>query len=226
MLIKRVGITAALCVFGSAITPEISGAVYRLAAAVRRREIAGVVDLVPSYTSLMVRFDPLITDFDAVSARIKEAEQDEDPASGENGAVIEIPVCYGGEYGPDLADVAEHTGLSPEEVIRLHSERIYPIYMLGFLPGFPYLGGLDPKLFTPRLSSPRKAIPAGSVGIGGQQTGIYPMESPGGWQLIGRTPMKLFDPSMPLPYHAGDSIRFIPVSEEEYRQEAERWRSK
>ena len=132
--------------------------------------------------------------------------------------IFEIPVCYGGEYGPDIANIAEHAGLSEEEVIRVHSSRDYLIYMLGFLPGFTYLGGLDERLHTPRLANPRIRIPAGSVGIGGSQTGIYPLDSPGGWQLMGMTPVKTYDPSreMPILVEAGDYIRFVPVDEAEY----------
>ncbi len=133
---------------------------------------------------------------------------------------MEIPVCYGGSFGPDLSFVAEHGKITEEEVIRIHSSRDYRIYMLGFLPGFPYLGGMDERIFTPRLNSPRTRIPAGSVGIGGEQTGIYPMDSPGGWQLIGRTPYRLFKPEQvrkPL-YEAGDSIRFVPINQEEYKE--------
>ena len=134
------------------------------------------------------------------------------------GRLVEIPVCYGGDFGEDLGFVAAHGGLTEEEVIRIHSGRDYRIYMLGFLPGFPYLGGLDSRLFTPRLSAPRVKIPAGSVGIGGEQTGIYPLESPGGWQLIGRTPLTLFSPERggALPYKPGDRIRFVPISPQEY----------
>ena len=132
--------------------------------------------------------------------------------------VWEIPVVYGGTYGPDLSAIAEHAGISEEEVIRIHSSKDYLIYMLGFLPGFTYLGGLDEKIHTPRLASPRVRIPAGSVGIGGSQTGIYPMDSPGGWQLMGMTPVKTYDPERetPILVESGDYIRFVPVTEEEY----------
>ena len=136
--------------------------------------------------------------------------------------MVTIPVCYGGDYGPDLAFVAQHAGLSEREVIRRHTAPKYRIYMLGFLPGFPYLGGLDPALFTPRLQNPRTAIPAGSVGIGGQQTGIYPVASPGGWQLIGRTPLKLFDPDRPLRYAAGDRIRFAAITPQQFETLAQK----
>ena len=132
--------------------------------------------------------------------------------------VFEIPVCYGGEFGPDLATIAEHAGLSEQEVIDIHTSTDYLIYMLGFLPGFTYLGGLDERIHTPRLANPRIRIPAGSVGIGGSQTGIYPMDSPGGWQLMGLTPVKTYDPDreVPILVEAGDYIRFVPVDRAEY----------
>jgi len=226
MRLKPVGITGVMCVLGDEICNETRLAVSALASALQGMQIPGVIETVPSFTSLMVRYNPALTDYAAVCRAVTEAEKNMASGDGDSGRLVEIPVCYGGEFGPDLAFVAEHAGLSEREVIRLHTSCAYPIYMLGFLPGFPYLGGLDPRLFTPRLTSPRKAIPTGSVGIGGQQTGIYPMESPGGWQLIGRTPLKLFDPSKPLLYRAGDSIRFIEISEQEYYREAEKWQLK
>src|SRR5262249_55828790 len=127
---------------------------------------------------------------------------------------IDIPVCYGGECGPDLEDVARHTGLAPAEVIARHSAVTYLVYFLGFSPGFPYLGGLAPELATPRLSAPRKRVPAGSVAIGGRQTGVYPVESPGGWRIIGRTDLRLFDPNAEPPalLRTGDSVRFVSVN--------------
>ena len=141
-------------------------------------------------------------------------------AGAQRKRVFEIPVCYGGAYGPDLKTIADHAGLTQEEVIRIHSSRDYLIYMLGFLPGFCYLGGLAERIHTPRLANPRKNIRAGSVGIGGSQTGIYPLDSPGGWQLMGMTPVKTYDPEREIPIlvEAGDYIRFIPVDEGEYRR--------
>ena len=128
-------------------------------------------------------------------------------------------MCYGGEYGPDLSFVAEHNGLTPEEVVKRHSEGLYLVYMLGFLPGFAYMGGMDESIACPRLTSPRTKIPAGSVGIAGTQTGIYPLASPGGWQLIGRTPLKMFSingEQTTFALSAGDRVRFMPITEAEY----------
>ncbi len=189
----------------------------------------GFGETVPGFLSLLVRFDALRLDYDQAYRELerlaKQALRGEagsacaaKGAGSDTGRLVEIPVCYGGVYGEDLGFVAKNGGLTEEEVIRIHSGRDYRIYMLGFLPGFPYLGGMDPRLFTPRLSTPRVKIPAGSVGIGGEQTGIYPIESPGGWQLIGRTPLTLFSPETggALPYEPGDRIRFVPISEEEY----------
>ena len=132
--------------------------------------------------------------------------------------IVPIPVCYGGEFGPDLANVAQLAGLSEDEVIAIHTERDYLIDMLGFLPGFAYLGGLDERLHTPRLTVPRTRIEPGSVGIGGAQTGIYPLASPGGWQIIGRTPLKPYDPDReePILYAAGEYLRFVPITPDEY----------
>ncbi|MGV3465566.1 MAG: 5-oxoprolinase subunit PxpB, partial [Heyndrickxia sp.] len=132
--------------------------------------------------------------------------------------VVEIPVCYGGDFGPDLETVASMNGLSTEEVIQIHSSAEYTVYMIGFAPGFPYLGGMSEKIATPRLPSPRLKIPERTVGIAGNQTGVYPIETPGGWQLIGRTPIKLFRPQDEVPslLHAGDKVRFKPISYEEY----------
>ena len=173
------------------------------------------LEIVPENIPLDIRYE----DDDLIIVNVKDYIKNPKP----NGyrslhLVVEIPVFYGGSYGEDLKDVAAHAGLTEEEVIKLHSSVDYNIYMLGFLPGFPYLGGLDPKLFTPRLDNPRTKIPEGSVGIGGEQTGIYPLESPGGWRLIGRTPLKLYDPDreQPFLYQAGDYIRFVPITAEEY----------
>ena len=222
--IRPVGACGVLAVLGSRISEETGARVAAFEQAVRRAHIAGVTETVPAFASLLVRYDPLRADYDGVSAALRTLAGELTAEGAQAGRTVDVPVCYGGTYGEDLPAVARHAGLSEEEVIRLHSGRTYRIYMLGFLPGFPYLGGLDERLFTPRLPSPRTRIPAGSVGIGGEQTGIYPMESPGGWQLIGRTPLCLFAPGRELPYAAGDSIRFVPIDAREFERLAARER--
>ena len=206
-----VGDTGLLVSFEQRIAQSIGAAAAALNTRVAAAAIPGVVETVPAFASLLIFYDPLVTEYDAVADAVQKLAQapGSDTAAGE-GRLVEIPVCYGGTFGPDLPFVAEHAGLTEKEVIELHTGREYRIYMLGFLPGFPYLGGLDERLFTPRLPTPRTAIPAGSVGIGGEQTGIYPIASPGGWQLIGRTPLKLFDPA------AGALIRFKPITREAF----------
>ena len=216
--VHPVGDSALLAVFEQRLAPEIGAAVAARNARLLAAAIPGVGETVPAFASLMVTYDPLVTDYDTVAAAVLKLSAAADSGStAETGKLVTIPVCYGGEFGPDLPFVAQHAGLTEAEVIALHAGRDYRIYMLGFLPGFPYLGGLDERLFTPRLDTPRTAIPAGAVGIGGEQTGISPIASPGGWQLIGRTPHKLFDPAAgALPYAAGDRIRFQPITREEF----------
>ena len=215
------GDAAIVVEFGTVIDPEINRKVQMLNAKVQ--QLDGIIETVPTFRSLMIVYDPMKWNFGKLKRKVMRmpvAESEQAAA----GRCVEIPVCYGGSYGEDLKDVAAHAGLTEDEVIRLHSEREYPVYMIGFLPGFPYLGGMDSRLETPRLSSPRTAIPAGSVGIGGAQTGIYPLESPGGWRLIGRTPLRLYDPEReePVWLRAGDTIRFVPITEEEFKS----WPSK
>lgn len=217
-----VGDCALLAVCGSKIDEAVGDKVSALDGAVHAANLPGVVETVPAFASLLVRYDPLRTDYDTLAAALGPLVQKTRPRRHHGGRVVTIPVCYGGDYGPDLAFVAQHAGLSEREVIRRHTAPKYRIYMLGFLPGFPYLGGLDPALFTPRLQNPRTAIPAGSVGIGGQQTGIYPVASPGGWQLIGRTPLKLFDPDCPLRYAAGNRIRFAAITPQQFETLAQK----
>ena len=213
-----VGDCALLAEFAQRIAPDIGAAVAALNSRVLTAKLPGVVETIPAFASLLITYDPLVTEYDTIADAVQKlADADGADAAAEEGRLVTIPVCYGGDFGPDLPFVAQHAGMTEEEVIALHAGREYQIYMLGFLPGFPYLGGLDERLFTPRLGTPRTAIPAGAVGIGGEQTGIYPIASPGGWQLIGRTPLKLFDPaSGTLPYAAGDRIRFTPITAAEF----------
>jgi len=167
-------------------------------------------DVVPGMNNLTILFDPLVADNDGLADRLLTA-WNKVTAIKKNGRHIDIPVTYGGERGPDLTVVAEHTGLSIAEIVQRHTAADYIVYFLGFQPGFAYMGGLDPRLATPRRSEPRLVVPAGSVGIGGSQTAIYPAASPGGWQVIGHTDVRLFDPSAlpPTLLQPGDHIRFV-----------------
>lgn len=187
-------------------------------AAIDEGKIKGIVELVPTYGSLLVVYDQLAVGYAGLIEQLKILAEGLEGVEIPDREVVEIPVVYGGEYGPDLGIVAQLNSLSEDEVIKRHSEAEYPIYMLGFVAGFPYLGGMDKSIAAPRKQTPRLKIPAGSVGIAGQQTGIYSVESPGGWQIIGRTPLKLYDADgeKPILLRAGQSIRFKPITEAEY----------
>jgi inhibitor of KinA len=196
----------------------------RVAAAVRRLAesgLPGVIECVPGFTSLTIHYDPLqLPPAGSLDAALAHLLAHLDESAGDDGRLVEIPVCYGGEFGPDLEAVASLRGLAPGDVVALHAGAEYRVHLVGFVPGFPYLDGLDARLATPRRESPRTAVPAGSVGIGGAQTGIYPVESPGGWQLIGRTPLRLFDAHRDPPalLRAGDRIRFAAVDADAFRR--------
>ncbi len=210
---------AALVVeFGSEISDAINDKVQAMGKSILDAQLLGVREVIPTFRSLMVTFDPVQTHFSALCRKLKKLEKNCQISEGTKKRVIKIPCCYSGAFGPDMADLAAHAGMSEQEVIAVHSGTDYRIYMMGFLPGFAYLGGLDKRLEMPRLKTPRVRIPAGAVGIGGSQTGVYPLDSPGGWRLIGRTPLELYDPKH-SPYilcHAGEYIRFVPISPEEY----------
>lgn len=216
--ILTAGDSSLLIEFGKEISPEINQKITATVQLMKEQHIEGVVDIIPAFCSLLINYDPRVIRYDELKSRMRDLVKMDIKAEAGRKKVYEIPVCYGGAYGPDIENIAKHAGLSVEEVIEIHSSRDYLIYMLGFLPGFTYLGGLDERIHTPRLANPRLKINAGSVGIGGSQTGIYPMDSPGGWQLMGMTPVKTYDPSreVPILVEAGDYIRFVPVSEEEY----------
>jgi len=205
------GDAALLCELPAPATLVQQQRIWALAA--QAREWPGVGEVLPGMNNLTLTFDPTAIDLDALTAQVLQAWP-QLSATAIEGRRVEIPVAYGGEHGPDLADVAAHTGLTPAEVVRRHSAGEYVVYLLGFLPGFAFMGGLAPELATPRRAEPRTAVPARSVGIGGEQTGIYPLVSPGGWQLIGRTSLQMFDPAAESPtlLRPGDRVRFVVES--------------
>ena len=212
---------------GDSVSPEINRRIRGLMLEIENTMVPGVIDLVPSYRSLLVYYDPKVIPVKELKARLEGIEESLDEGALGDSHIIHIPTLYGGQYGPDLEFVAEHAGLSTAEVVRIHSGTDYLVYTVGFSPGFPYLGGLSDRLCTPRLDTPRTEIPGGSVGIGDSQTGVYPVASPGGWRLIGRTPLSVFDPNGEPPslFCAGDYARFVPIgSEEEYLEIEQRVR--
>ena len=206
--------------FGDEISPEVNEKVRRMALAIQAESIEGMIETVPTYRSLLVLYNPLILPADELKKRLIRLEEELKQTSFPDPKLTKIPVLYGGAYGPDLEGVARHHQISPEEVVRLHCSKPYFIYMIGFMPGFPYMGELPDTLITPRLKTPRLSVPAGSVAIAQKQTGIYPMESPGGWQIVGRTPIKLFDPEKDPPalLQMGDLVQFYPISEKEFKE--------
>jgi inhibitor of KinA len=223
MTIEPLGDSALLVRLVDEFDPDQSlDAVLRATEALNAAALPGVVELVPAYTTVGVFFDPARTGLDALRTEIEEALRETQPARSHagTGSTIEVPVCYENEFAPDLREVAWHAELSVEEVVQRHASAIYRVSCVGFTPGFPYLSGLPAELATPRRDSPRKRIPPGSVGIGGTQTGIYPSISPGGWNIIGRTPLRLFNVQSEPPalFHAGDRVRFRRISREEFEQ--------
>jgi inhibitor of KinA len=209
--------------FGNEISEATNSKVRNLYVALSKYKVAGIEEMTPTYRSLLIHYNPLAIKLDTLQRKVKELLENLDKVEIPKPRIIEIPTVYGGEYGPDLSFVAEHNGITPEDVVSIHSSVDYLIYMLGFTPGFPYLGGMSEKIAAPRLSAPRTKIPAGSVGIAGKQTGIYPIESPGGWQLIGRTPLSLYSPKRqpPIVLQAGDYVRFVPISADKYNEISE-----
>ena len=213
---------------GDEISIECNRRVHSLHKAIFRADLPGVVDVIPTYRSILVEYDAMQVSYADINASLLDIDAGSADTPQDDATVIHLPVLYGGEYGPDLEHVAQNAGMSADEVVDLHSGTEYPVYMMGFTPGFPYLGGMSERIATPRLSTPRGVIPAGSVGIAEAQTGVYPIESPGGWQLIGRTPLRLFDVDRTPPslIDAGDCVRFVPLADEdEYRHIEEQVRA-
>ena len=205
---------------GDEISSSVNRWVRKLFFAVMENPIVGLIETVPAYRSLLITYDPLITDVATVTHWIEDMQEKMDRIQIPEPKTVEIPVVYGGEYGPDLEWVARYHKISTREAIRLHTETIYQVYMIGFTPGFPYMGELPEQLTVPRRETPRTVMPEGSVAIAQRQTGIYPVESPGGWHILGRTPLKLFHPtqSPPTLIEMGDVVRFFPIKEREFRQ--------
>ncbi|WP_255294886.1 5-oxoprolinase subunit PxpB [Bacillus sp. AFS041924] len=237
MKMKPLGDSAVLIQLGTEINPEVHLKVKALTEYLETHPFNGFIECVPAFTSVTVFYNPLLihqmykkenksffhieknfSPFKVVCSIIGEIIIGIEVAKEREQRVVEIPVCYGGEFGPDLEFVAESNRLSTNEIIDIHSNGEYLVYMIGFAPGFPYLGGMSEKITTPRRNSPRLSIPAGTVGIAGNQTGVYPISTPGGWQLIGRTPIELFCPTKNPPslLQSGDVVKFVPISLEEY----------
>ena len=208
---------------GDEISPAVNQKVQELFSAIDRQRSKGIVDLVPSYRSLLVIYDPLCISLDEIKAGIKDIWNNPDQSRLPQPQTVKIPVVYGGEHGPDLQLVAQYHNLTPREVIDFHTSPSYRVYMIGFTPGYPYLGEVLDAIATPRRETPRTLVPKGSVGITQRQTGIYPVDSPGGWQIIGWTPVKLFDPFGKPPSHLvmGDRVQFHAIT----AQEASQWQT-
>lgn len=204
--------------FGAEINPEVNRMVHAFAHLTNQKRIPGIGELIPSYCSLLIYYDPFLLSFAQVTCWLEGLLGGESLEAEAPSVLKEVPVLYGGEYGPDLEFVAKHNRISPEEVIRLHTSQPYLVYVVGFSPGFSAMGVVPPQIQAPRLANPRTKVPGGSVGIGGQQTGIYAVESPGGWQLIGRTPLRLFNLAKDPPsfFQAGDYCRFYGITEQEF----------
>jgi len=217
--IVAAGDSALLVELPQSIDPATSGRMLGLARAIGARHGSSVRDLVVGYCSLTVYFDPVAVDAAWLESAIRSAADEIGEGPEVNGVTVDVPVCYGGDLGPDLADVARRAGCSEEDVVALHTGTIYRVYMVGFVPGFPYMARVDPRLALPRRPSPRPRVPAGSVAIAAGQTGIYPADTPGGWHLIGRTPVKPYDPARaePFLFKAGDRVRFHSIDAAAFR---------
>lgn len=227
--IKPLGDSALIVQLGEGIDTTIHEKVKSLSNLLTKHPFDGLIEFVPAYNNITVYYSPYevrkanpngLLAYQKVSSHMENLVQQITIGSKLETRIVKIPVCYGGELGPDLEHVANYNHMSAEDVIRIHSESDCLVYMLGFAPGFPFMGGMDERIATPRKETPRLSIPVGSVGIAGKQTGIYPLVTPGGWQIIGRTPLDLFLPEMSPPtlLQAGDKIHFVPISQVEYNE--------
>lgn len=219
--ISPVGDCAISIDFGQVIDPKINRQIRQVIEQIKVLQLDGIIELVPTYCALLVQYDAMVYTYSDICKILEPTLQESVmDSANELVTIVEIPTVYGGEFGPDLGFVASHNHISEAEVVSIHSGTDYLVYMLGFIPGFTYLGGMDPRIATPRLSSPRTLIPAGSVGIAGEQTGTYPSDSPGGWQIIGRTPLTMYDMSKKQAalLRAGDYVRYVPIDENEFHR--------
>ena len=199
-------------------SPEVSAGVKALAMLLRERLAGAIEDLIPSYASLLVLLDPLRTDHDRVGALVRECLAELGSLEPDQGRLVEVPVYYAPESGEDIEALGERSGLGWQGVAELHASLEYRVYAIGFAPGFAYLGAVDERIAAPRLATPRKSVPRGAVAIADRQTAVYPSPSPGGWNLIGRSPMSMFDPSRsdPMPMRVGDRVRFVPIDRSQF----------
>ena len=219
--ISPVGDRAISIDFGQVIDPTINRHIRQTIERIKELQLDGIIELVPTYCALLVEYDAMLYSYSEICNIIEPTlEKGMTDTTNELVTVVEVPTVYGGEFGPDLSFVASHNHLSEDEVISIHSGTDYLVYMLVFIPGFTYLGVMYPRIATPRLSSPRTLISAGSVGIAGEQTGTYPSDSPGGWQIIGRTPVTMYDMSKAQAalLNAGDYVRYVPIDESEFHR--------
>lgn len=216
--IRTAGDAALVVELPARVDADTSARIIAMADGVRQRFGAVVRDAVVGYHTMTVYFDPVALDGRWLEGELADLAAAPGPIAATGGATIEVPVCYGGDFGPDLPAVAAFAGLSESDVVGLHSGGEYRVFVVGFVPGFAYMGLLDPRLAIPRRPSPRMRVPAGSVAIAAGQTGIYPMETPGGWHLIGRTPVAPFDPARvePVLFRPGDRVRFRPIAREQF----------
>jgi KipI family sensor histidine kinase inhibitor len=217
--IVEAGDAAVMVEFEDRIDPAINRQAIDLACAVRKAAIFGVRDVAQTYRSVAVHFDPIRTDYNALTTLLRaEASAIKPVDAGPVEDPIRVPVCYGGRFGPDLSMVAAFAGATETDVVRIHTERTYRVFMLGFVPGFAYMASVDERIAAPRLSTPRAETPLGSVGIAGLQTGVYPASTPGGWRIVGRTPLRPFDLDRrePFLFKAGDAVRFYAIDPADY----------
>ena len=211
-MLKPLGDSALLVQLGHEINPALNQRIHALNALLQN-PIHGILETVPAYSTLLIHYDPLTLTFDQAAHWVRDKMTQLDDSFHRTPRRLEVPVRYGGASGPDLEAVAVSKNISPADMIRIHSEREYTVYMIGFTPGFPYMGTLDERLIMPRMETPRALVKAGTVAIAASQTGIYPLDSPGGWHLIGWTPLKLFDPASETPFlfSPGDVVTFLPL---------------